>query len=574
MSSRGDEPQPPYDGERRSPGPDPAFDKFGNDPHTGPSAGEVAAKTAKATGRGVAAMAKGTARFSRYTFRQARRASHAEGAGDSGLAPVIELHAVNSAADVAVAISLAGTLFFQVPDGDSARWQVAQFLALTMLPFAIVAPLIGPFLDRFAYGRRWSIGSTMAIRAFLCWVLAGAVITESTWLFPAALGVLVASKAYIIAKTAAVPRLVPDGFTLVKSNGRVSLAGVVGAAVGAPLAGLASLAGSEWSLRFAFVLFIIGTVLSILLPARVDSTHGETRLALVAGRSAQSAGRDPGNRRTATLRLPPSVAFAQLANFGPRWLSGFLTMFGTFLLTTQPFDGWSTPVLFALIIGAAGVGNTLGIALASLLRKVNPAVTVVVALVAAALAAGTAAIFYGVLTLSLLGLTAGLAQSLAKLSLDSTIQHDVHERVQTSALGRSDTLLQFAWVVGGFVGIAVPPEKGHLGMWVAAVALTAWTAFVLGGRARAAARRREATPKPGPKPGPKPRQQPGHTPGHKQAGRGDAPAARREAPGPSAQDGHTKPYATEDDDVVATRPYDAGAGEAGRTTIVMPPERD
>ena len=48
---------------------------------------------------------------------------------------------------------------------------------------SIVAPLIGPFLDRFAHGRRWAIGATMAIRAFLCWVLAGSVAEESAWLF-------------------------------------------------------------------------------------------------------------------------------------------------------------------------------------------------------------------------------------------------------------------------------------------------------------------------------------------------------------------------------------------------------
>ena len=65
-----------------------------------------------------------------------------------------------------------------------------------MLPFAIVAPLIGPFLDRFSHGRRWAIGSTFAMRAFLCWVLAGAVTDESPWFYPAALGVLVSSKAY------------------------------------------------------------------------------------------------------------------------------------------------------------------------------------------------------------------------------------------------------------------------------------------------------------------------------------------------------------------------------------------
>ena len=138
------------------------------------------AEAAAGRRRGVGADGPGVpAGPARFTMRQARRASEAQGAGESGLSRLIELHFFNTAGDAAVAISLAGTLFFQVPSGE-ARGQVALFLALTMLPFAIVAPLIGPFLDRFGHGRRWAIGATMAIRAFLCWVLAGAVVTEST----------------------------------------------------------------------------------------------------------------------------------------------------------------------------------------------------------------------------------------------------------------------------------------------------------------------------------------------------------------------------------------------------------
>ena len=65
-------------------------------------------------------------------------------------------------------------------------------------------------------------------------------------------------------------------------------------------------------------------------------------------------------------------------------------------------------------------------------------------------------------SLALLALVAGLGQSLAKVSLDATIQRDVHERIQASAFARSDTTLQLAWVIGGFVGIAMPlnPQVG------------------------------------------------------------------------------------------------------------------
>jgi MFS family permease len=430
---------------------------------------------ARVAGRGARGAARVTGRAGRYTARQARRAADAEGAGDSGLARLIELHAFNAAGDTAVAISLAGTLFFQVPTGE-ARGQVALFLGLTMLPFAIVAPLIGPFLDRFSHGRRWAIGATMAMRGFLCWVLASAVATGSTWLFPAALGVLVASKAYGVTRAAAVPRLAPANLPLVKANARTSLAGVVGATLSAPMAALLATAGPEWALRYGFVVFVLATIWAIRLPAKVDSSVGEGTLVLMPGSSPGQQG--VSSRGRARARIPGAVAFALRANCGPRWLSGFLTMFMAFLLRENPIGDWRPEVLLGLVIGAAGLGNTLGIAAASILKRLDPTVTVVVAVLADVVMVLVAALFYGVLPLVLLGLTAGLAQSLAKVSLDSTIQRDVHERMQSSAFARSDTTLQLAWVIGGFVGIAMPLIP-RLGLGIACAILAAWAFFVL-----------------------------------------------------------------------------------------------
>jgi MFS family permease len=432
-----------------------------------------AARGARAAGRGA-----GTA--GQFAVTQARRATRAEGAGDSGLSRLIELHAFNAAGDAAVAISLAGTLFFQVPTGE-ARGQVALFLGLTMLPFAIVAPLIGPFLDRFSHGRRWAVGATMAIRCFLCWVLATAVVTESDWLFPAALGCLVASKAYGVARAAAVPRLLPPDLTLVKANARVSLAGIVGAGLSAPLAILASTFGPEWSLRYGFLVFVLATIWAIRLPEKVDASQGEGEMVLTGPTEAGRTGRRP---RT---RIPGAVAFALRANCGPRWFSGFLTMFMAFLLRDNPIGDWRPEVLLGLVIGAAGLGNTLGITIGSLMRRLNPAVTVVLALLADVVVATLAAMFYGLVTLVLLGLTAGLAQALAKLSLDSTIQRDIPSRIQASAFARSDTTLQLAWVIGGFVGIAMPLMP-QLGLGIAAGVLGLWASFVLFSRSGRATR--------------------------------------------------------------------------------------
>lgn len=428
---------------------------------------------AKATARGLRATAVVTGRASRATFRQARKAAGAQGAERSGLKRLIELASCNAAGDSAFAIALAGTVFFAGATSGE-RGPVLLFLGLTMVPFAIVAPLIGPFLDRFSHGRRWAIGSTFALRAFLCWVLAGTLGDGSPWFYVAALGVLVSSKAYGVAKASAVPRLLPHEITLVKANGRVALAGVVGACVSAPLAGAAYWIGPEWACRYAFLVFVVGTVAAILLPAQVDSSTGEESV---------DAHRDSvtGVRRAG---LPARVAFALRANCGPRLLSGFLTMFMTFVLATEPLDGWETKtkstILVGLVIGAAGLGNTIGIVVASLARKINPAVMVVVALLADIVALVLATIFYSLLPLVLLGLTVGLMQYLAKVSLDSTIQTGVPVRAHASAFAKGDTTLQLAWVVGGFLGVILSyPAVNDFGLAFAAVLLTAWAVFVL-----------------------------------------------------------------------------------------------
>ncbi len=440
----------------------------------GRALGQGLGTSAKVTGRGVAGAARVTSQFSRFTVRQARRAANAQGADRSGLSRLIEMHAFNTAGDAAVAISLAGSLFFQVPSGE-ARDQVALFLALTMLPFAVVAPLIGPFLDRFAHGRRWAIGATMALRAFLCWVLASSVESGNALVFASALGVLVASKAYGVTRAAAVPRLLPRDFTLVKANGRVSLSGIVGATVSAPIAGLASMFGTEWSLRYAFVLFVIATIGAIRLPAAVDSSEGEGEMTWRKEGGTSRRGR----MRT---RIPAAVAFALRANCGPWFMSGFLLMFVAFLLRNpdvRPDSSLGAGVMIGIVIGAAGLGKVLGTLAAALLQRLTPAVAVVLALVADAAAALVAALFYGVWALALLGLVAGLAQSLAKFSLDATIQRHIPPRVQASAFGRSDTTCQLAWVLGGFIGIALPLDPPRLGLSVAFVLVAAWTAFVL-----------------------------------------------------------------------------------------------
>ena len=184
----------------------------------------------RSTGRAGASTARGTGRV-------IRRLTQASGAGRTGLDRIIELTAAGAAADAFVAVALAGTLFFST-SVDQARGRIALTLLITMAPFAVLAPFIGPMLDRVRDGRRYIMVGTLLARGLLCWGMAGAVQhSDTVTLLPAAFGVLVLQKAYGVTRSAVTPRVLPASITLVSANARISLAALIASTLGVGAAG-------------------------------------------------------------------------------------------------------------------------------------------------------------------------------------------------------------------------------------------------------------------------------------------------------------------------------------------------
>ncbi|MDI6413563.1 MFS transporter [Streptomyces albus] len=444
--------------------------------------------------------------------RRIRRATHAGGAGESGLGKLIELHAVNSAGDMLITVALASTVFFSVPTGE-ARGRVALYLAVTMAPFALLAPVVGPLLDRLPHGRRAAMAAAMLARALLALSMAGAVATGGLELYPAALGVLVSSKAYGVVRSAVVPRLLPPRISLVKANSRVTLAGLLATGAAAPAAAGLHALGARWPLYGAFVLFLVGTFLSFSLDPKVDSAKGERPARLTKSaepgdgegtepaRSGAGAG-EPRPRKGAVAGEPRrregaprpglrtvggAVLNALSANAALRGLSGFLTFFLAFLLREHPLHGLSAAVSLGLAGVAAGAGNALGTALGAWLRARAPEVIITAVLFCALGVTVAATVFYGPVAVTAVAATAGIVQALGKLSLDALIQRDVPEQVRTSAFARSETLMQMSWVLGGGLAMVLP-LAGRLGTGVAAGVVAAGVAVSVRGLLAAARR--------------------------------------------------------------------------------------
>ncbi|MFE4058571.1 MFS transporter [Streptomyces sp. NPDC059096] len=397
--------------------------------------------------------------------RGIRKATHAHGAGESGLGKLIELHAVNGAGDVMITVALASTVFFSVPT-DEARGRVALYLAVTMAPFTLLAPVIGPLLDRLPHGRRAAMAAAMLTRAVLAIAMSTAVITGGLELYPAALGVLVASKAYGVVRSAVVPRLLPPRFSLVRANSRVTLAGLLATGVAAPIAAGLHLIGPRGPLYGACVIFLCGAMLAFTLPPTVDSAKGERKARLVTVDHGRT-GRREKERRPTLRTVGPAVLHGLQANASHRLLSGFLTFFLAFLLREHPIAGQNAAVSLGIVGVAAGAGNAIGTAVGAWLKARGPELIIATMLGIALSTAVVAALLFGGVMMAVLCAVAGFSQALSKLSLDAVIQRDVPEEVRTSAFARSETLLQMSWVVGGAIGIALP-LNGVLGMGVAA----------------------------------------------------------------------------------------------------------
>jgi MFS family permease len=495
--------------------------------HEARTAARQAARTvsaaAQSSGRAGAGAARGTSRF-------VHRLTGASGAGRTGLASLMELTAAGGAGDAFVTIALAGTLFFST-SLDQARGRIALTLVITMAPFAVLAPIIGPMLDRAQQGRRYLLAGTLMARGLLCWGMVDAVLhNDVVELLPAAFGVLVLQKAYAVTRASVTPRLLPKEITLVAANARTGMASLVAST----LAGLAALGidflagggvnGAAWVLRVGTLVYIAATALSFRVPDHVDAfdrkpgadeaaqaaTVPNPGPAAAMGRPAQgSAASGPGGtvplgeertRATApgrganggrarplrTLRqVGPVVGEAMRANATLRAFSGFTVFFLAFLLRTVHFHGVNDKVALGGLLAAATIGGFLGTALGSGLRSGRPYLITFGMLAAATVVTAAAAAFFGLWAALVVALVAAFGQVLAKLALDSTVQQEIGEDIRSSAFAASETLHQLAWVAGGLAGVGLSlTSSGVAGMTVAAVGLGLSFLFLISQRRR------------------------------------------------------------------------------------------
>ncbi len=241
-----------------------------------------------------------------------------------------------------VTVSLADTLFFSAATAE-ARPKVLLYLLVTMLPFAVVAPVLGPMLDRTRSGRRILVALSCVGRAVLCILMARVV--DSYYLFPLAFMTLVLSKGESVAKSALVPGVVGHPDELVTANSRLALIAVLGGTISGPIAAvILKLLGADWVLRTGAVVFVVATLASLNIPRAKTVGAPET----------------PDERQALHT---PSIVAAGTAMGILRGVVGFTTFFAVFMLKSENEPAW----MYGAVLLASALGNGLGTVIAPLL---------------------------------------------------------------------------------------------------------------------------------------------------------------------------------------------------------------
>lgn len=453
----------------------PQAERSGGAPPRGPAPGERITVTRAAAQR--------SREMGSRMYWMVQRAATADGADKSGLTALTWPVVANFAVDAAMAVALANTLFFAAATGES-KGRVALYLLITIAPFAVIAPLIGPALDRLQHGRRVALATSFALRTALALVLImnydGATGSyPSMVLYPCALAMMVFSKSFSVLRSAVTPRVMPPTIDLVRVNSRLTVFGLLGGTI----AGGAIAAGVEFTCTHLFKLpgalfvvvaiTIVGALLSMRIPRWVEVTAGEVPATLSYRRDSGAPKRswpEEVKKVGGTLRQPlgRNIITSLWGNCTIKVMVGFLFLYPAFVAKAHQANGWVQLGMLGVIGAAAGIGNFAGNFTSARLRLGRPAVLVVRCTVAVCTVAVAASVAGNLLVAVIATLVTSGSSAIAKASLDASLQNDLPEESRASGFGRSESTLQLAWVLGGALGVLVYTE-----LWVGFTAVSA-----------------------------------------------------------------------------------------------------
>jgi MFS family permease len=361
--------------------------------------------------------------------------------------------------------ALAGTVLFN-PQRAADPVDVAAGFAILLLPYSLVGPFAGVWLDRWS--RRQVLLRANVVRAGLVAVVAALVLgsVQGTAFYVAGLAVFSVNRFVLSALSAGLPH-VTDEPSLVSANAFSTTSGSVATVVGGGVAlALLQLTGTSdagyAALALSAVVPYLGAAAVVSGLARGHLGPDHATLAARLSTRDVAAGMVAGARHV--LERPPATA-ALLAMGLHRLGYGFLTLM-TLLLYRNTFESWGAFFPAGLmglgeVLAAGAVGTLLAAGVTPwAVRHIGKLRWVTGLLAVGGLAQLALGLPFLPPTTVLAGLVIGFMAQGVKICVDSTLQESVADDFRGRVFSVYDTLFNVTFVVALLVAAFLLPPSG------------------------------------------------------------------------------------------------------------------
>ncbi|MGH2723557.1 MAG: MFS transporter [Actinomycetota bacterium] len=370
---------------------------------------------------------------------------------------------LSQAADGLYQIALASVLIFGL-EAASTPAQVTKVLAVTYVPFSLVGPLTGPFIDRFS--RRSILVGAGIVRATLTILMIPATGWGEGWLLGLAVATVSVNRFFHSTKNAVLPTLVETDQYLL-ANAISSTSGMVVALAGAVIGGPLT---EVFSPRVPIAVATVCTIASAAIATTLRLARGEKRgLAGVASEIRENL-RDVADGLR-VLQRTPRATYGVFSTWTTRGLHGFILL-AALVVGRSRFD--IGPGGFSLVLALAALGGFVGAVLVPLVARrvgrtaVAPWSFAVAG--AATMVGGPAPAWPALLAAVAI---AGGAMQATKIASETMIQRGIPDRYRGRAFAVYDLGYNGVFVLAALVATLARPALRDLGI----IFLTAFLYF-------------------------------------------------------------------------------------------------
>lgn len=388
-------------------------------------------------------------------------------AQNSGFRKLIGVRLVSQCGDGMFQAGLASLFFFR-PEAMTDAAGVAAALVVMLLPFSIVGPFTGPFLDRWRRRQVLLYGNLLRAGLVLLAAFADQMYGDGPVVYTLALIILGLSRFMLAGLSAGLPMVVGSKERLLMANSVVPTLGGVATAVGAVIGFLMRLLLPEGasqqvaSLVVACLLYVgASAVARALGKDELGPEHPDSASSLGA-KIKQTAVDLVDAVRYLARRGTPGLALSTMALH--RFVYGMqlitIILAGRNLLV-DPRDADAGIAAFGTLMGAMVVGHGVAVVLTPIAHeRIAPSQWVVLCLTGGTLGQ-LLIVFSHQQTIFMVGMFIfGIGVQGAKIAVDTIVQSDTADAYRGRAFSIYDVLFNVAECVAAGVAIFLLPDIG------------------------------------------------------------------------------------------------------------------